>query len=148
MKKLGIVTLVLVLLLGLGAMSAYAKAQKVDLEPYTANPQYAELTGGGFVIFNNSSDPNNLEVTISVKKADTSISGTELDVWLYVGGVLHQKYTGMTLNAKGNGNFHINTSVEPGITHELFVVLTERGEGANMFRAPGATGSHIEMDFK
>jgi len=144
MRKVGIITLVLVLLLGLGAMSAYAKAQKVDLEPYTSN--YPDLTGGGFVIFNNSSGPNNLEVTISVKKADTSISGTELDIWLYVDGS-YTKYP-MTLNAVGNGNLHINVSVEPGITHELFVVLTEAGKGANMFRAPGATGSYIEMDFK
>ena len=112
MKKILIALALCLVAVGLIVSPAMAAAQKVDLAPI------AGLNGGGFVIFNNSSGPNNLEVTVSLKGAAANTYG----VFLFVDGVWYggAPVGAITPNKQGNANFHINVAVAPG-THLLAV---------------------------
>lgn len=150
MKKAIVVVTAVVLILILASTPALAKAEKVELKPDPRNPDYSNLAGEGFVVFNNSSGEHNLEITVSLKKADTDILGTELDVYLYVKPGPSIKLGTMTLNKKGSGNFHANCSVASG-PQELAIVLTKPPSMNNVYRAPeyaGPPATFVEMTFK
>jgi len=82
---------------------ALAKAVKVDLNPIGVDP------GGGFVVFNNTSGPENVQVQMSLKGA---LPNTDYDVIVHVGGPDTHVAT-ITTNAKGNANFHYSGSADP-----------------------------------
>ena len=82
---------------------ALAKAVKVDLNPIGVDP------GGGFVVFNNTSGPENVQVQMSLKGA---LPNTDYDVIVHVGGPDTYVAT-ITTNAKGNANFHYSGSADP-----------------------------------
>jgi hypothetical protein len=149
MKKLIPVMVAAILVPILVASPVFAKAEKVDLKADPRN--YPELAGEGFVVFNNSSGEHNLEVTVSLKNADIETLGvTELDVYLYVKPGPSVKIGTMTLNGKGNGNFHANYSVPSG-PQELALVLTKPLSMANVYRAPpyiSAPATFVQMTFK
>ena len=82
---------------------ALAKAVKVELNPISVDP------GCGFVIFNNTSGPENVQVQMSLKGA---LPLTEYDVIVHVGGPDTYVAT-ITTNVKGNANFHYSGSADP-----------------------------------
>ena len=129
MKKT-IITVALVLaLVAAIAVPVMAAAQKVALTPIPG------LSGGGFVIFNNSAGPNNLEVTVALKGAPANAT---YDIYLFVDG---SWYNGapvgtVTTNKQGNANFHINVAVDPGETHDLDVDVALPVTGADQFLTP------------
>ena len=93
------------LVAGLVATPVLAKADKVDLVPVTG------LSGGGSVIFNNSSGANNLEVTVQLKGAPAAAT---YDVYLVVDCVNYQgaPVGTITTNPAGNATFHVNAQVD------------------------------------
>lgn len=116
MKKVGIATLILVLLLGLGATLAYAKAQKVDL--YDASDVRV-----GWVILNKNAAG---EIIVQVH-LDAGESNTEFYVfiknnnWTWADDTdRHGKFT---TNRRGKGNFH-STISSGGVTYVQVVVRT------------------------
>ena len=151
MKRLIAFMLVAIMAPILVASPVFAKAQKVDLSADPRNPDFTDRAGEGFVVFNNSSGENNLEVTVSLKNADVDALGvTELDVYLYVKPGPSVKIGTITLNNKGNGNFHANCSV-PSEDQELALVLTKPPSMNNVYRAPpyiSAPATFVEMTFK
>jgi hypothetical protein len=82
---------------------ALAKAVKAELNPIGIDP------GCGFVIFNDTSGPENVQVQMSLKGA---LPCTEYDVIVHVGGPDTYVAT-ITTNAKGNANFHYSGSADP-----------------------------------
>jgi len=82
---------------------ALAKAVKAELSPIGVDPGY------GFVIFNDTSGPENVQVQMSLKGA---LPYTEYDVIVHVGGPDTYVAT-ITTNAKGNANFHYSGSADP-----------------------------------
>jgi len=100
---------------------ALAKAVKADLNPIGADP------GGGFVVFNNTSGPENVQVQMSLKGA---LPNTDYDVIVHVGGSDTYVAT-ITTNAKGNANFHYSGSADP--VPENWVGLGLKREGAWQF---------------
>lgn len=82
---------------------ALAKAVKVELNPI------GDDLGGGFVIFNDTSGPENVQVQMSLKGA---LPKTDYDVIVHVGGPDTYVAT-ITTNAKGNANFHYSGSTDP-----------------------------------
>ncbi len=131
MKKILIAIVLCLSLVALMVSPVMAAANKLDLIAKDG------LTGGGFVIVNNSAGPNNLEVTVSLKGAE---AGT-YSVFLFVDGVW---YSGapvgdITPNAQGNANFHINVAVTPCMSHNVAVdVATPLPAGADQYWAPAA----------
>ena len=99
---------------------ALAKAVKVDLNPIGVDP------GGGFVVFNNTSGPENVQVQMSLKGA---LPNTDYDVIVHIGAPDTYVAT-ITTNAKGNANFHYSGSVASG---EQQVGLGLKREGAWQF---------------
>ena len=140
MKKLIIASALCLLMVAIIAVPALAAAQKVDLAP-----AYASLPGGGFVVFNNSAGPNNLEVTVALKGVP---AGATYDIFLFVDGAW---YNGapigtVTTNKQGNANFHANLVLDPG-TYELAIdVATPLPAGADQYLVGFPTG--VEMTFK
>ncbi len=118
--------------------------QKTVLVPY-ANQKAPAV---GAVIFNSSSgDPNNLELTVQLKKV---APGTNYDVWLFLdtyasgrGHVVGHLVT----NRAGNGTFHVNMHVSPGI-HTVAIDVTLHGSGNHVFVTPGLYGQNLFMFFK
>ena len=115
---------------------------KTDLVPYPTGPAV------GAVIFNSSSgDPNNLEMTLQLKKVAPN---TSYDVWLFLDtyasgqGVVVGT---LTTNGVGNGTFHVNTQVTPGI-HTVAVDVTLQGSGNDVFVTPGLYGQNLFLLFK
>ena len=100
---------------------ALAKAVKADLNPIGVDP------GGGFVVFNNTSGPENVQVQMSLKGA---LPNTDYDVIVHVGGPDTYVAT-ITTNAKGNANFHYSGSADP--VPENWVGLGLKREGAWQF---------------
>ena len=104
---------------------------KTDLVPYPSGPAV------GAVIFNSSAgDPNNLKMTLQLKKVTPD---TTYDVYLFLdtyasgSGVFVGTFT---TNGVGNGTFHVNTQVTPGI-HTVAVDVTLHGSGNDVFVTPG-----------
>ena len=115
---------------------------KTDLVPYPSGPAV------GAVIFNSSSgDPNNLELTVQLKKA---APGTWYDVYLFLDGFTSG--TGVVVgtiatNGVGIGTLHVNMSVAPGI-HTVAVDVTLHGSGNDVFVTPGLYGQDLFQYFK
>ncbi len=82
---------------------ALAKAVKVDLNPIGVD------SGGGFVVFNNTSGPENVQVQMSLKGA---LPNTDYDVFVHIDGPDTYVAT-ITTNAMGNANFHYSGSADP-----------------------------------
>lgn len=111
MRKVGIITLVLVLLLGLGAMSAYAKAQKLTLSKFSGIPAEYPFDRGK-VIVNNPAGAVNLVVQFTVKGLKPNC---DYWAWMSLDGAFPATNCGnFTTNAQGNANVHYNTYVAPG----------------------------------
>ena len=149
MKRLSLVLLLCLVGLAVLVGPAIGAAQKVSLVPCPINyPGGRE--GSAFVILNNSKGPNNLQMTVHLQGAPPSPS--TYSVWLFVDGPW---YGGgpvgeMTINEKGNANFHINVSVTPDMGHWLAVDLTAKGSTADIYETPGIhTPGHrsIYMEF-
>lgn len=101
-KKLLFICLTAVVLC-LGGITL-AKALKVELNPIGTDP------GGGFVIFNDTSGPDNVQIQMSLKGA---LPYTDYDVIVHIGAPDTYVAT-VTTNAKGNANFHYSGSVASG----------------------------------
>ena len=115
---------------------------KTDLVPYPTG------SAVGAVIFNSSAgDPNNLKMTLQLKKVTPD---TTYDVYLFLdtyasgSGVFVGTFT---TNGVGNGTFHVNTQVTPGI-HTVAVDVTLHGSGNDVFVTPGLYGLNLFMFFK
>lgn len=99
MKKVGIIVLALVLLLGFGTMAAYAKANKVDLNDMDGNPV-------GWVIFNKNASGD----IIAQVHLNNGAEGTYM-------AQLRVEFTDiprataatepLTVNRQGKGNSHL-----------------------------------------
>ena len=90
-----------------------------------------DITGGGFVVFNNSAGPNNLELTVALKGAPADAT---YDIYLFVDGAW---YNGapvgtVTTNKQGNANFHINVALTSG-TQALAVDVALPVSGSDQF---------------
>ena len=115
---------------------------KTDLVPYPTGDAV------GAVIFNSSAgSPNNLEMTLQLKKVTPN---TSYDVYLFLdsyasgqGGLVGT----LTTNGVGNGTFHVNTQVTPGI-HTVAVDVTLHGSGNDVFVTPGLYGQDLFLFFK
>jgi hypothetical protein len=133
-----------VLVVGLVATPAFAKAEKVDLVPI------AGLPGGGAVVLNNSSGRNNLEVTVQLKGAPADFTYA---VYVFVDGAwIGGAPAGtMTTNGLGNATFHANLQVASG-THVIAVDVALPGSGTDQYLAPAFTlpqsGWGVPMTFK
>jgi hypothetical protein len=115
---------------------------QADLVPYpTGQPV-------GAVIFNSSAgSPNNLELTLMLKKVTPN---TAYDVYLFVDG--YASGTGvvvgsLTTNGAGNGTFHVNTSVTPGV-HTVAIDVTRHGSGNDVYVTPGLYGQDLFLYFR
>jgi hypothetical protein len=112
LKALALCLVVIAMLAG----PALAEAQKVDLVPST---KWNE-PGGGFVVFNNSAGPNNLEVTVALKEVRPNMA---YDVYLYVDTSVGIMIGTIMTNGQGNANLKTNRVVAAG-PHDLGVVVT------------------------
>jgi len=125
MKKAIVLGLVALLVIG-SAVAVYGKAQKVDLVPCGA----ANVVG--FVVFNNSSGPNNLQVTVSLKKVVVQA----YDIYLFVddewyGGT--PILVNVTPNTQGNATYHFNVAVSAPGTHNLAVDIVKTGKLSDIY---------------
>ena len=115
---------------------------KTDLVPYPLG------TAVGAVIFNSSAGtPNNLEMTVQLKKVAPD---TTYDVYLFLDG--NGSGTGivvgtLTTNGVGNGNFHVNWTVAPGI-HTVAVDVTLHGSGNDVYVTPGLYAQNLFLFFQ
>ncbi|MEP7360221.1 MAG: hypothetical protein ABI744_01445 [Chloroflexota bacterium] len=113
-----------------------------DLVPYPSG------TPVGSVIFNSSAgNPNNLELTLQLKKVSPN---TSYDVWLFIDTYASgQGYVvgTLTTNGVGNGTFHVNTFVTPGI-HTVAVDVTLHGSPNDVFVTPGLYGQNLWLFLK
>jgi hypothetical protein len=116
--------------------------EQTDLVPYPTGPAV------GAVIFNGSAgSPNNLELTLQLKKVSPA---TAYDVWLFLDtyasgqGVVVGTFT---TNGVGNGTFHVNTYVTPGI-HTVAIDVTLHGSGNDVYVTPGLYGQNLFMTFR
>jgi hypothetical protein len=129
---------------GHAAFVAAGSHQKTDLVPY-ANQKGPAV---GSVIFNSSSaSPNNLELTVQLKKVAPR---TNYDVWLFLD--THASGQGRVVgtlmtNGVGNGTFHVNMHVSPGI-HTVAIDVTLHGSSNHVFVTPGLYGQNLFMFFK
>lgn len=114
-KKLLFICLTAVVLC-LGGITL-AKALKVELNPIGTDP------GGGFVIFNDTSGPENVQIQMSLKGA---LPNTDYDVIVHIGAPDTYVAT-VTTNAKGNANFHYSGSVDSG-DQEVGLGLKREGQ--------------------
>jgi hypothetical protein len=116
MKRILIALLLCLVLIITITVPTLAAAQKVDLVP---SPKWNE-PGGGFVVFNNSAGPNNLEVTVALKAVRPDMA---YDVYLYVDTSVGILLGTIMTNWQGNSNFHTDLVVSAG-QHNLGVVVT------------------------
>ena len=123
MKKVAVILVIFLMILGVTAAPSLAKADKCPLQPCSVG--WPDGLGSGFVIFNDSSGgPQNLEVTVSLKGA-TELAGTTLNVFLFVdwdwygGGPVGT----VTVNKAGNATFHVNALVKKNTWHKLGIDL-------------------------
>ena len=140
MRKLTSALVLGMLLVSLVAIPTLAKANNVDL---TAAATTTGLSGGGAVIFNNSSGPNNLEVTVQLKGVTANFT---YDVYLFVDGVWYggAPVGTVTTNGQGNATFHVNAHVTPG-TRSLDVDVALPVSGTDQYLTPWGSTS---MQFK
>lgn len=132
------------------AVPVMAAAQKASLVACPIN--YPDGTtpppGGGFVIFNNTSGPNNLVMTLALKGVAPNTAYDiylGVDVWGTPG-----KVGTVTTNRQGNANFHLNTAVAAG-THTLNIDITLSGSGSDIYELPGIHDSPmggVTLNFK
>jgi hypothetical protein len=147
MKKLTIAIVLCLVVFAMIAMPALAAAQKVALVACPINyPAGSEQPpGGGFVVFNNSAGPNNLEVTVSLKGVEPDV---DYDVYLFVdgGGALVGT---ITTNGQGNANFQTKALLAAG-EHYLAIDVTLKGSGADVYETTEIHASPwgILMTFK
>jgi len=149
MKKLTIAIVLCLVVFAMIAMPALAAAQKVALVACPINyPAGSEQPpGGGFVVFNNSAGPNNLEVTVSLKGVEP---GVTYDVYLFVDGAWYDGALAgtITTNVQGNANFHMNGLLEPG-EHTLAIDIVYTDTGADIYETPDIhSGGGAVMTFK
>jgi hypothetical protein len=112
-------------------------SQTFDLTPVDG------LSGSGFATINSSSGRNNVELTVSLKGAATN---TTYEVWLESNGSPVFGPVGtFTTNKQGNGNFHINMSLNPGI-YNLGMDVTAGGE--DRYLTSNVYGPPMYMAFK
>ena len=96
MKKILIAMVICLTLIALISGSVLAAAQKVPLN------KIGNDDGSGFVIFNETSGPNNVQVQMSLKGA---MANADYDVIIQIRG--SDTYVGtITTNTRGNANFH------------------------------------------
>jgi len=147
MRRLASALVLGMLVGGLVATPVLAKADKVDLTLAAAFP---DLPGGGAVIFNNSSGPNNLKVTVQLKKVTPDFT---FDVYLFVDGAWYggAPVGTITTNGVGNATFHMNAQVAAG-GHYVAVDVALPVSGADQYLAPAFTSPQatwgILMTFK
>ena len=141
MKRLAVALGASLLLVTALAAPALGAAQKVPLVPCTDElavgcaSNSEPLGGGGFVVFNDSAGPDNLHVTVALKKV---LPDTDYDIYLYVDDIdAGVKVGTVTTNAVGNATFHLNT-VAPLGTHGLAVDVVYEGFGADVYISDGA----------
>ena len=123
MKKVGIVTLILVLLLGFGTISAYAKAQKIDLCDDTTDAVVgwviANKTAAGEII---------VEVHVHKGQANTVFYVfIKNNNWNWLGDA--HRDGDLNTNRQGNGNFH-GTISSGGVTWVDVVVRVSEADGS------------------
>jgi hypothetical protein len=109
-RRLASALLLGMLMVGLVAAPALARANKVVLAPVEG------VHGGGTVVFGASTEWNNLDITVQ-------LSGTEprvgFIVYLFLDcesetACLPRELGTVTSNAIGRANFHFETQLEPG----------------------------------
>jgi len=154
MRKTILEVAVVLAVVALIAVPVMAAAQKANLIPcvVTYPDGVTPPPGGGFVIFNNTSGPNNLVMTLALKGVQPN---TEYDIYLGVdswglvpGDVV--KVGTVKTNRQGNANFHLNTAVASG-EHTLNVDVTLKGSGSDIYELPGIHDSPtggVTMTFK
>jgi hypothetical protein len=161
MKKLA-VTLGMALLMGsLLATPVFAAAQRVTLAP-CADVQVVGcadakgvLHGGGFVVFNNTSGPDNLLVTVSLKGVEPSRA---FDIYLFVDSAsasvagFGKPLGTVTTNRQGNATFHGTWKVLMGV-HDLGLDIVYHGDanGSDRYLSAGFTSKpsfSARMTFK
>jgi uncharacterized membrane protein len=104
MKRIAIALVLSLLLVATLSGVALAKAEKVTLN------QIGSDNGGGFVVFNDTSGPDNVQIEMSLKGA---LANTDYDVIVHIGAPDTYVAT-ITTNTQGNANFHYSASVAPG----------------------------------
>ena len=133
------------LVAGLMAAPVLAKAEKVDL---IGCPINGITGGGGAVVFNNSSGPNNLKVTVQLKNVTPD---TVYDVYVFVdGGWYGGALAGtVTTNGVGNATFHMNGALIAG-THYMAIDVVLKGSSSDVYETPGIHASPfgIPMTFE
>jgi hypothetical protein len=122
---------------------ALGAAERVPLVPcFEDYPACADLTGanspgGGFVVFNDrnsSAGPNNLLVTVSLKKVTPN---TAYDVYLFVDQTNVGANLGtVTTNGQGNANFQSFAALSLG-AHDLGIDVTLEGSGNDVYLSDG-----------
>lgn len=105
MKKIAIAVALSLLVVGIMAGPVLAKADKLPLNAIGSD------TGDGFVIFNDNSGADNLQIEMSLKGA---MPNATYDVIVRVSGVDTPVGT-VTTNRQGNANFHWSGSTAPGV---------------------------------
>lgn len=126
MKKVLRVLIIALALVGVLVIPALAAkggqgkgAQKVTLIPYPGGTD----PGGGFVIFNDTSGPDNVQTQMSLKGAPAN---TVYDVWVMINDVITHVGT-VTTNPKGNANFHCSYSEAGSGVQKLGLALWRGG---------------------
>jgi hypothetical protein len=131
---------------GAAAFLTAPSHQKIDVLTQIAPGNNGAAVGA--VIFNTSAgDPNNLELTLQLKKVtpDTSYDVyLFLDTWASGQGIVVGTFT---TNGVGNGTFHVNTYVSPGI-HSVAIDVTLHGSGADLYVTEGLYGLNQFLYFK
>ena len=145
MRRLASAMLLGVLVAGLVAAPALARANKVALVGYAPN---GVTQGGGSVIFNNPSGRNNLQVTVQLKGARPNFTYA---VYLFVDGAWYRgaPVGSITTDGQGNATFHKNAKVSAG-QHLLAIAVALPGSGSDQYLAPAYVGMPwgIHMTFK
>jgi hypothetical protein len=140
MKRVLFALVLCIALVGIVAIPIFADAAvKLELAPIVG------LSGSGFVVFNNSSGPNNnMELTVSLKGA---AADTTYEVWLEKNGqpAFGPPVGTFTTNGKGNGNFHINMFMAPG-TYNLGIDVAIGG--GDQYLTSNVYGAPILTTFK
>lgn len=118
MKKLLIALAICLIVVFIMGGPVLAKAEKVPLNQIGSDP------GGGFVVFNDTSGPNNVQLQMSLKGA---LAKTTYDVIVHINGSDTLVGT-VTTNKKGNANFHWSWSEAGSGTRRLGLGLKREGQ--------------------
>ena len=146
MKKVGIVTLILILLLGLGTVAAYARAKKVDLRASTWPTMY-DPTGTlvGWVIVNKNAAGEiivtvHLDAGVANKNAQfyVFIYNTK---WTYVDE--SSRHGDFYVNVRGRGNWH-GTISSTDVAYVQVVVRAPAPPGTPRYATRSIANTEIE----